>query len=205
MPREERSVSSTGGQKGVKLAQFNLIPTLPLELLAEHFGKGAKKYDRHQWRKGYEWSKSYDALTRHLNAFWGGQDYDICSNDPEGCLHTMKDAGGILDKIWDGPEDTCWNHTGSHHMQAVMWHAVVLMEFVSKYPDFDDRFKDSSEAVDTRHQSDFGIIHLVSTHGTWDKTLCCNKIFRGLDGLIHPGMLITLDAKKSNCLEMRNE
>lgn len=29
-----------------------------------------------QWRKGYEWSKSYAALQRHLTAWWDGEDID---------------------------------------------------------------------------------------------------------------------------------
>lgn len=47
-----------------------------LTALAEHYGVGAEKYDDNQWRKGYEWSKSYAALQRHLTAWWGGEDID---------------------------------------------------------------------------------------------------------------------------------
>jgi hypothetical protein len=73
---EVRTVSSTGGEKGVKSARFDLIPVEALTRLAEHYGRGAQKYDDHQWRKGYEWSKSYAALQRHLTAWWGGEDLD---------------------------------------------------------------------------------------------------------------------------------
>ncbi len=135
MAKEERTTSSTGGQKGVKLARYSLIPPVPLELLAEHYGKGAKKYDVHQWRKGYEYSKSYDALLRHLQAWWRGEDLDICSNDElENCSHEFEG------RRWDGPEDTCWNHTGSHHIQAVMWHSFCLMEFIATETGEDDRY-----------------------------------------------------------------
>jgi len=67
---------NTGAQKGRKLAQQSLIPPKFLHELAELFGRGAEKYDRHNWRKGYDWSLSYDALCRHLNLFWDGVDYD---------------------------------------------------------------------------------------------------------------------------------
>ena len=77
-PREQPSVSSTGGAKNVKPEKFSLIPTQALAKVAEHYGVGAEKYAAHQWRQGYEWSKSYDALQRHANAFWAGED-----NDPE--------------------------------------------------------------------------------------------------------------------------
>lgn len=75
---EVRTTSSTGGQKGMKPARFDLIPVMPLTRLAELYAAGAAKYDDHQWRKGYELSKSYAAAQRHLTAFWGGED-----NDPE--------------------------------------------------------------------------------------------------------------------------
>ena len=66
----------TGGQKGRKLAQHSLIPPEVLHELAELFGRGAEKYDRWNWRKGYDWSLSYDAMHRHLNLFWSGVDFD---------------------------------------------------------------------------------------------------------------------------------
>jgi hypothetical protein len=73
---EIRTTSRTGGQKGVKPARFDLIPVGALTALAEHYGAGAAKYDDNQWRKGYEWSKSYAALQRHLTAWWNGEDVD---------------------------------------------------------------------------------------------------------------------------------
>lgn len=73
---EIRTVSSTGGEKGVKLERYDLIPTPALAVLARHYGVGAQKYAEHNWRKGYEWSKSYAALQRHANAFWNGEDID---------------------------------------------------------------------------------------------------------------------------------
>jgi hypothetical protein len=73
---EVRTTSSTGGQKGVKSARYDLIPTGALRQLAEHYGRGAEKYDDNQWRKGYEWSKSYAALQRHATEFWSGEDFD---------------------------------------------------------------------------------------------------------------------------------
>lgn len=73
---EVRTTSSTGGQKGVKLARYDLIPVEALRQVAEHYGRGAEKYDDNQWRKAYEWSKSYAALQRHANSFWAGEDFD---------------------------------------------------------------------------------------------------------------------------------
>ena len=82
-PEEIRSVDpDTGGVKGVKPARFDLIPVRPLTMLAEHFGRGAQKYEARNWEKGYAWSKSYAALQRHLNQFWGGEDIDPETGTP---------------------------------------------------------------------------------------------------------------------------
>lgn len=66
----------TGGQKGSKLARFDLIPYDVLRELAEHFGRGALKYEDDNWRRGYSWRLSYAALMRHLTAWWEGEDID---------------------------------------------------------------------------------------------------------------------------------
>lgn len=73
---EVRTTSSTGGEKGVKPERYDLIPIEAMALVAQLYGKGAEKYEAHNWRRGYEWSKSYQALQRHSTAFWGGEDLD---------------------------------------------------------------------------------------------------------------------------------
>lgn len=87
----------TGGQKGSKLARFALLPFDALWAVAEHFGRGAQKYEDRNWERGYKWSLSVDALLRHLASFINGEDID--------------------------PE------TGSLHLTAVAWHALVLLTF----------------------------------------------------------------------------
>ena len=79
---EVRTVSSTGGEKGVKDARFDLLPPAPLHAVANHYGIGARKYEDRNWERGYEWSKSYGALQRHLNAFWSGEDIDEETGSP---------------------------------------------------------------------------------------------------------------------------
>lgn len=76
MSGEVRTTSSTGGEKGMKGARFDLVPVGPLTTVAELYGKGAEKYADHNWRKGYEWSKSYAALMRHATQFWNGENND---------------------------------------------------------------------------------------------------------------------------------
>lgn len=82
MSDEVRSVSSTGGEKGTKLERFELVPPEALAKVACHYGVGAAKYAAHNWRRGYEWSKSYAALQRHANAFWSGEDIDAETGSP---------------------------------------------------------------------------------------------------------------------------
>jgi hypothetical protein len=74
----------TGGEKGTKLARFDLIPAGPLLQLAEHYGIGARKYADRNWERGYAWSLSFAALQRHAWAFWNGEDLD-----PETQSHHM--------------------------------------------------------------------------------------------------------------------
>ena len=77
MDRDETmNVSSSGAMKASKLAQFAQFPPEALVAIAEHYGRSAQKYPTHNYRKGYEWSLSFDALNRHLWLWWGGEDID---------------------------------------------------------------------------------------------------------------------------------
>lgn len=67
---------TTGGEKGSKPARFSLIPREFLWALAEHYGRGAKKYEDRNWERGYRWYLSLDACERHLNQFLLGERYD---------------------------------------------------------------------------------------------------------------------------------
>lgn len=82
LPPEVRVTSATGGEKGDKLARFDLIPTGPLWKVAELYGRGAKKYAERNWERGYDWHLSYAAMMRHANAFWSGVDVDAETGAP---------------------------------------------------------------------------------------------------------------------------
>jgi hypothetical protein len=76
-PGEVRVVDErTGAEKGSKLARFDLLPWPALHEVAEHFGRGALKYEDRNWERGYNWSLSFAALHRHLAAWWGREDFD---------------------------------------------------------------------------------------------------------------------------------
>ena len=79
---------TTGGQKGQKIAQLGALEPKALMEVAKVAGFGATKYDRYNFLKGYPWSLSYDAMQRHLHAFWAGED-----QDPESGLYHLAHAG----------------------------------------------------------------------------------------------------------------
>jgi hypothetical protein len=99
--------SETRGQKGDKLCRLDLLPVEELWEVAEHYGKGARKYSDDNWRKGYPWHLSFAALLRHAYAFWNREDIDA--------------------------------ETGSHHLCAVVFHALSLMWFSKHRKQYDDR------------------------------------------------------------------
>lgn len=73
---EERVTSETGGQKGQKPEQMSLLPTEALMEISRVYSFGAGKYSRSNWRRGYDYHLSYDAMQRHLARYWGGETYD---------------------------------------------------------------------------------------------------------------------------------
>ena len=79
---EVRTTSSTGGMKGVKPERFSLLPVEALNSVARLYAFGAIKYAAHNWRKGYEWTKSYDSLMRHATQSLNGEDYDEETGEP---------------------------------------------------------------------------------------------------------------------------
>ena len=56
--------------------RLDLLPVEALEEIALVLAFGEKKYGTHQWRNGFQWSRIYGALLRHLFAFMRGEDYD---------------------------------------------------------------------------------------------------------------------------------
>jgi hypothetical protein len=72
--------------------QYSHIPVDPLRRVAEHFGRGAKKYADRNWERGYEWGKSYAALHRHTWSCLNGYPRD----EETGSLHITATAWHCL-------------------------------------------------------------------------------------------------------------
>jgi hypothetical protein len=59
---------------------MHLLSTEALEQIAAVLQFGAQKYDNHNWRKGFAWSRPLSAALRHILAFNRGEDRDPESN-----------------------------------------------------------------------------------------------------------------------------
>jgi len=130
---EVRSVDEvTGGEKGVKLQRYDLIPVAPLEEVAKVFGKGAEKYEDRNWERGYAWSSSYASLQRHAQAFWDGESID--------------------------------KEQERHHLGAVIFHAMALMEFELRGKGTDDRPRTATEYERMRTETVMGSGPYIPRH-----------------------------------------
>lgn len=102
---------TTGGEKGQKIYRTDLMPADALMSVSRHFGIGGMKYEDRNWEKGYRWSLAYGALLRHLFLWWQGEDGEVDSSTGE------------------------W----TNHLDAVIFHALVLRSFELRAVGTDDR------------------------------------------------------------------
>jgi hypothetical protein len=138
MTGETMTTSATGGQKAVKAERHDLIPTKGVAAIARVFGFGAEKYDDHNWRLRYEWSKSIASIGRHFGAFRDGETLDLCG---DGC-EFLNETG----------ERTCRNHSGLPHLAHAGFHVLVLLTWLEEDGEgienpMDDRWPAAMERV----------------------------------------------------------
>ena len=62
--------------------RYSLLPSFATEEVVRVLEFGAKKYAAHNWQKGMEWTRMYDAARRHLEAWQRGEDTDPESGIP---------------------------------------------------------------------------------------------------------------------------
>ena len=63
--------------------RLDLVAPDLLDALGRVLEFGARKYDAWSWMRGKAWSRDYAAVLRHLNAWWGGEDFDPESALPQ--------------------------------------------------------------------------------------------------------------------------
>jgi len=56
--------------------KLGLISTVFMWGMAKVMTANIPEYGEHNWRKGMEWDRPYNAVQRHLTAWWDGQDLD---------------------------------------------------------------------------------------------------------------------------------
>ena len=71
--------------------QIHQVPKSLVTGVAEVLEFGARKYQKHNWRKGNDWNISYDSGMRHMMSWWEGEDID-----PESKLHHLKHAAANI-------------------------------------------------------------------------------------------------------------
>lgn len=91
--------------------RMSLLSSSALEELAKVMSFGAVKYQDHNWRRGFKWSRLMDATLRHINAFNGGN-----RKDPETNLthlaHAMANLMMLIEfeKMGIGEDDLFKGH-----------------------------------------------------------------------------------------------
>ncbi len=81
-PSEEvRVTNETGGMKGKKPVMLHPLPWEALQELGKLYRFGAEKYadddaGPYNFRRGYDWSLSYDSMLRHMMQWWNGETID---------------------------------------------------------------------------------------------------------------------------------
>ena len=76
----------TGGEKGQKLARYDLVPWSEFDEVANVYGRGAQKYAERNWESGYNWGLSLGAAGRHLSLWSQGEDRDEMGNHHLACV-----------------------------------------------------------------------------------------------------------------------
>ena len=75
---------------------LDLIPPEFQDAVALAFMDGERKYSRHNYRNGMEWTRLLSAAKRHLNAFSAGEDYAEDSK-----VHHLGHAGACIAMLMD--------------------------------------------------------------------------------------------------------
>lgn len=109
----------TGGMKGQKPFQFYTIPWEAMKAISEVFYMGGRKYEPYNFRQGFAWSLSYDALQRHLGAFWNREEIN------EECFEDRETHEPVTFRVL--------------HIACAAWHAIILTFFAITGRGTDDR------------------------------------------------------------------
>lgn len=121
---------------GIGKAPLSTIPAPFLSMTGLALMEGARKYGRHNYRRaGIRYSVYYDALMRHMMAWWEGEDIDPDSGLPHiakasACLAIIVDSWHSGEFNDDRPPRLGEGWVGRMNMLA--------SEVISRYPDCEE-------------------------------------------------------------------
>ena len=72
----------TGDKHDMGKPRYDLIPPEVLAGLAKIYTYGAGKYGERNCERGFDYGRLYAAAFRHMQSFWGGEDFDQESGLP---------------------------------------------------------------------------------------------------------------------------
>lgn len=76
-----QELNMTGVKHDGGKPKLGLVHKAFMWALATTLTKGAAKYSKYNWLGGMDWDRPYDALLRHLTAWWDGESNDAESGD----------------------------------------------------------------------------------------------------------------------------
>lgn len=76
--------------------RLDLIPPTTIWALGKVFEYGARKYDDRNWELGITYGRLFQAMQRHLWAFWQGEEEDPESGLPH-LYHALAELSMLLD------------------------------------------------------------------------------------------------------------
>ena len=131
--REATTIPNPKDAYGVCKAPLSVVPSAPLLQIGLAMMEGGRKYGRHNYRKSNPIASIYyDALMRHMMAWWEGEDVDPSSGAPHlahagACIVILLDAinQGVIDDNRPPPSPAGWQ-------QALAERAAAI---VRKHPD----------------------------------------------------------------------
>lgn len=131
-PAADRKGTNPKDAIGIRKASMSCIPAPFLMALGTAMAEGAMKYGRHNYRiAGVRVSVYYDALMRHMTAYWEGEDID-----PESGEHHMIKAAACIAVMYDSfrygnlKDDRPPKHIDGWQKQ----HNEAVAALLAKYP-----------------------------------------------------------------------
>jgi hypothetical protein len=124
---------------GIKKVPLHNIPCRPLFEVGLAFMEGARKYGSHNYRDvGVRASVYYDAVMRHLMAWWEGEEIDPDSGVPHiikaiACLFVLRDSMYMCN--WS--DDRPLMYTGGLRMEELN---KMAEEVIDRYPEDTEPF-----------------------------------------------------------------